>query len=471
MSGSPVPDRLRAAWPPADPPAGDYRTGSLRGTRPLAATALGDGAVVVAADDRGTLAAAPLAPGRDGRWRVATAGDGIAAALVALLAAPGETALDGGFVVRPAGGARDAAAAGVASDARDAAGTGVAPAVPAAAPEPERPMGVDQTNTSVVVGERLVVKWYRHPDPAGERAPALLRHLAAVGFAAAPPYAGALEWRRPDKPAITVALADGFLPGVRDGWDWTVEAVVAHLGPAHRCDAACPAGFAGDLGRLAAELHLALAMPGPELRAPFGRAGAAELAAWRAAAEATLAEAVALTAADDADAGARLRAWAPELARRLGTLEAIDGTPVQPVHGDLHVGQLPRWRDGIAVIDLDGNPALPPSVRAAPQPAARDVAQLLCSLDHVGRVVERRLAERGAVAGDAVEAWIGSAREAALAAYRTMLASAARPEFLDERLLPAFVVEQECRELVYAARFLPRWRYAPLGAIRAIVDA
>ena len=28
-------------------------------------------------------------------------------------------------------------------------------------------------------------------------------------------------------------------------------------------------------------------------------------------------------------------------------------------------------------------------------------------------------------------------------------------------------VEQECRELVYAARFLKRWRYAPLATLRA----
>ena len=47
-----------------------------------------------------------------------------------------------------------------------------------------------------------------------------------------------------------------------------------------------------------------------------------------------------------------------------------------------------------------------------------------------------------------------------------------RREFLaaldhDPALLAAFEVEQECRELVYAARFLPRWRYAPLATLRA----
>jgi maltokinase len=38
---------------------------------------------------------------------------------------------------------------------------------------------------------------------------------------------------------------------------------------------------------------------------------------------------------------------------------------------------------------------------------------------------------------------------------------------VDEALLAAFEVEQLCRELVYAARFLPRWRYAPMATLRA----
>jgi hypothetical protein len=37
---------------------------------------------------------------------------------------------------------------------------------------------------------------------------------------------------------------------------------------------------------------------------------------------------------------------------------------------------------------------------------------------------------------------------------------------LDERLIPAFEIEQELRELRYASQFLPRWRYAPMAALR-----
>ena len=42
-------------------------------------------------------------------------------------------------------------------------------------------------------------------------------------------------------------------------------------------------------------------------------------------------------------------------------------------------------------------------------------------------------------------------------------------ELFDERLLRPLEVAQECHEYVYAAGFLPRWRYVPDLAIRALV--
>ena len=103
-------------------------------------------------------------------------------------------------------------------------------------------------------------------------------------------------------------------------------------------------------------------------------------------------------------------------------------------------------------------------MNAALQPAARDVAQMTTSLDHVGRVVAERV-EGAQVAR--VGSWIAETTAAFLAAYVAGLESVGRRELFDEALLAPFEVEQECRELVYAARFLPRWRYAPMAALRA----
>ncbi len=78
---------------------------------------------------------------------------------------------------------------------------------------------------------------------------------------------------------------------------------------------------------------------------------------------------------------------------------------------------------------------------------------MAASLDHLARIVIDRSA---GLARPTVEAWLARTRRDFLGALDA-----------DPALLAAFEVEQECRELVYAGRFLPRWRDAPLAALRA----
>ncbi|MEU7001437.1 hypothetical protein [Nonomuraea sp. NPDC046570] len=308
----------------------------------------------------------------------------------------------------------------------------------------ERGFTVDQTNRSIVVGERVVVKWLTPPVPMPHPTPAAFAHLTEVGFAdTAPPYAAITRWEGAEE--LLVALVTGFLPGARDGWEWCVDEAEAGR-----------TAFAADLGRLAADLHLALATfpdPAPEAHPAEGLDTTA--AATRA--ERALAEAMALTGgADGAWLASREDAMRAELAPLAGPVES----ELIRIHGDLHVGQILQWRDGYAVIDFDGNPTI---AEAAPyQPAARDVAQLTTSLEHVAQVAVKR---RGTAPADAAR-WARESRAAMLAAYTTRLSERGRPELLDAALIRPFEVEQECRELIYAARHLPRWRYAPMGVLR-----
>jgi maltokinase len=304
----------------------------------------------------------------------------------------------------------------------------------------ERPVTADQTNRSVIVGERVVVKWFLRPA-LNARAPGLLGHLAEVGFRhTAEPYAAVL-WR-----GRLVALVTAYLPGARDGWDWCVDAVMAG-GPG--------AGFAAALGELTADLHAALATPSSTEPAPVCTVNGA---GWHRRAERAVAEAGARTTGED---GQWLEFRSAELVAGIRPLAGGGPAVAQPIHGDLHVGQVLRWRDGYAIIDFDGNPTLD-GAQAEPQPAARDVAQLLTSLEHVAQIAIRR---RGADPAAMAE-WVRGARRDFLSAYRSRLGGQGRGELFEPRLLRPFEIEQECRELIYAARFLPRWSYAPMGVLR-----
>lgn len=311
-----------------------------------------------------------------------------------------------------------------------------------AVPDGERPITVDQTNRSVIAGETVVVKWYPRPVRGPHPAPDLLTHLA--GFArTATPYA-CLFWAD-----ALVALVTAYLPEARDGWEWCVDEAEAGR-----------TGFAAEIGRLAAELHLAMATPSqvfphPVRLSPPGTPGPGS---WAARAEEALRTALALTGGAD---GAWLAARAATLRRELAPLAAARPTPLIRIHGDLHVGQILRWRGGYAVVDFDGNPTVADG--EVFQPAARDLAQLRTSVDHAAQVAVRR---RG-TDPEAAVAWAAAAREELREAYLAALAEAGRPELLDASLLRPFEIEQECRELIYAARHLPRWRYAPMGVLRS----
>lgn len=402
---------------------------------------LSPGVLAVVSDAAGRRFGVPLVEQRAG-WRRAKAGDGIAAALAALVT--GETApgtCGSRFdAVRWASGAHwgDAAA--------------------------ERAIDVDQTNESVVVGSQVVVKWTVRSSAGPEPAPDRLAALVAAGFTDTPRPWGLLRWRADDSAEaaeLLVATVVAYLPGARDGWEWAVGDVRALArGALSMPDAVAPWSTIGDL---VARMHLALPARGVATSADARR--------WCRSALDELGQAVEVV---DGPEGARLRGHAPRLRRLVEQLGTAAGTALQDVHGDLHVGQLLRWqapapdRTSYAVTDFDGNPVLTPQERLAPAPAAVDVAGLVQSLDHVARVVSHHTdyVDPGVVAE-----WIDAAQTTLLTSYRDALGSAGQSHRLDESLLPALRARQVVREFLYAARHLPHWRYVPDAALAALVGS
>ena len=375
-------------------------------------------------------------------------------AMVDLLDAGGDAAIAIGhtgdeIVVVPVAGEpprRAVAGDGVAAGALRVIGDGAPrgrfrPVVfgPVPTPGPERAIAVDQSNESTVVNDAAVVKLF--PRTAAGPQPGLVipAHLAAVGFTEIATAFGALLWDD-----VLIATATAYLPGARDGWDWFVEALLSALDGA----GAWPVADAEALGGLVARFHVAMATPSSVFPEPVASAPSDR---WHETALVTLGNALAET---DGAEGARLRALEPRISAALGGLALPGETPVIHIHGDLHVGQVLRWDGGPdALSDFDGNPIAPVTERVAPGPAARDVASMARAIDHVGRICQRRRAGRDAD----VRAWITDARDAFLHAYRAL----APIELFDERLLLPLEVAQECHEFVYAARYLPRWRYVP----------
>jgi len=324
----------------------------------------------------------------------------------------------------------------------------------------ERAIAVDQSNESVVVGERVLVKLFPRTSAGPQPGLELPAHLVAGGFTSVPRPLGALTWRDAAGEDVLLATAVTYLPGARDGWTWYQERLLAWIEGDPDEDRAF--GPAASLGDLVAQMHVAMAGASPWIPDPVGVADRAVIDGWRDRALATLQEAVALTEGAE---GTRLRARAETAREALAGFDAVREAPLTRVHGDLHVGQVLCWDEGYAVTDFDGNPLAPVDVRSALDSPVRDVAALVRSMDHLGRLTQAR---RPADA-DVIERWVARTRDVFLDAYWSELATHDRAPLFDGRLLRPFEVAQALHEYVYAARFLPRWLAVADGAMGALL--
>jgi maltokinase len=304
----------------------------------------------------------------------------------------------------------------------------------------ERPVTVDQTNESVIVADEVVVKWLRPPVPAPHPGVEMLSYLTARDFPDMPEFLGAHG-----DDDLVYAILTQYLPGAQDGWDWYVDDVDAWLHGNVRFEALIRS--AQRMGQLTAELHRTL----------HGFRGSVVAArTYHVKAMHSLDLALRLV---DGEEGERLRDLEPQVRDALGALRNDRMLAAHRIHGDLHVGNFLRSGYLLMISDFDGNPMSEPTDRRLPQTPLVDLASMLQSIDHVGRVVVQR---RHPGRQLEVEQFIGSAIAAALQAYT-------QHHQVDHDLLHALCVAQELHEYGYAFAHLPHWRYVPDTALPAVL--
>ncbi len=84
----------------------------------------------------------------------------------------------------------------------------------------------EQSNTSIVYGEKLILKLFRRVDGGVNPDLEMGRFLTEkAAYSHVAPVAGALEYRRPQQEPITVAIVHGFVPNAGDAWRYTLDAL------------------------------------------------------------------------------------------------------------------------------------------------------------------------------------------------------------------------------------------------------
>ncbi len=146
-------------------------------------------------------------------------------------------------------------------------------------------------------------------------------------------------------------------------------------------------------------------------------------------------------------------------------------------HGDFHLGQVLIVKDDAFIIDFEGEPRRSLDERRAKAPAARDVAGCCRSIDYAGSAALRRMTditpgEHARLIKD-VRRWSAILTETYLDAYRSALAGSdlwpQDPEAADD-LLEFFLLEKALYEIEYEISNRPGWAAIPLEATIRIVQ-
>ncbi len=314
-----------------------------------------------------------------------------------------------------------------------------------------RRIGGEQSNTSLVFGEALILKHFRRLVDGVNPELEITRFLTErTDFHGTPRLAGWLDYTRAQSTA-TLAVVHDLVVGARDGWSWMLGA----LRDPQRAASTLPA--LRTLGARTGELHRALASVDSDPAFAPEPIRAADLAAWSAAIASQV------EAAQTAARRLRLLERPVDVAR---ALTALAGRQRIRHHGDFHLGQTlyrPVERDWV-IIDFEGEPARPLEERRRKHTPVRDVAGMLRSLNYAAvsalPVDDPRAAR-----------WEEEARHAFLDGYRGVTRGAPFLPDSDDGFLAAaaaFELEKAAYEVVYEANNRPDWLPVPLrGLARA----
>ena len=367
----------------------------------------------------------------------------------------------------------------------------------------------EQSNTSILYGDRFILKMLRRQEAGINPDAEIGQYLTEKAqFSQVPPFAGSLEYRpTADGEPSTLAVLQGLVANEGDGWKWTTEELDRYF----ETSATLPfpeelRGGAKDpvelseqptlqsardhvgiyldsaiaLGRRTAEMHLALAsatddpafVPEPltaedfqNLLASLRRRASRVFDVLRERLPSLPDEAVEIAAA--------------VLSRRTRILEHFDELQRETlqsqrirIHGDYHLGQVLKVKSDFVIIDFEGEPARSIVDRRAKQCPLKDVAGMLRSFSYAAYSSLIKFSTRhpkGMASPEPwAKLWVQCVAAEFLRAYRETIQGAEfMPAESDDfrKVLDVFLVDKALYEVLYELNARPAWVRIPLMGI------
>jgi maltokinase len=313
-----------------------------------------------------------------------------------------------------------------------------------------RQLGVEQSNTSVVVADRVLLKILRKLEVGLSPEVEMGRFFATHGFRPTPQLLAALTLEGPS--ASELALLYDFVPNQGDGWEYLTGVLRRSPEPPPEV-----LDRVEKLGKRVGELHRVLASDDTDPAFAPEPIHQEDLQRWSSSIVGELGVTLALAASRFPHLADRQDALT-ERAKALASL-APSGQKIRQ-HGDLHLGQALWTGDDWMVIDFEGEPTRPYAARREKHTPLRDVAGMLRSFAYAAAVAELKPADRkraeAATKGTFLRGW-----RAAVQGTGLLPASEA-----DARtMLDVLELEKTLYELRYELQMRPDWAPIPAEAL------
>ncbi len=383
---------------------------------------------------------------------------------------------------------------------------------PTELPLPLRRGSAEQSNTSLIYGDRLILKLFRRyeagPNPDCE----IGRYLTEEAhFDGVPPYAGAIEYAAGDGASAILAMMQGLVENEGDGWTLTLEELERYYEDCAPLQ--YPAdGEAQESGDLLVLSGKAPSKPAQD-HVGISLNSAARLGTRTARLHLALASSISdpaftpepLTASDLQTLFTDLRqkavrvfdllkdsmAGLPDeavdlaglvLGRRKQILENFrsrggENMRAQStrIHGDYHLGQVLRVKTDYVILDFEGEPARPLAERRMKHSPLKDVTGMLRSLSYAAYAGLINYTARRPEDLERLEPWARlwerSSGAEFLRAYRETARGAAflpSEESDFRKLLYAHWLDKALYELSYELNNRPSWIRIPLMGILSL---
>jgi maltokinase len=328
--------------------------------------------------------------------------------------------------------------------------------------EPPRPgatvrgIGAEQSNTSIVFDDALVLKAFRRVEAGTNPELEMLRFLSSHDFSHIAELGGWYQYEG-ELMDTTFGVVQRYVPGAWDGWELALDELGAD-----------PERFVTrlrELGVVIGEMHSVLASDATDPAFAPEEPSDESLSLLTATIDEEI-ERVFLEM-PELEAMEAIAGRGAEVRDRLQLMShvGVRGKLIRH-HGDLHLGQTMLAADGWVILDFEGEPARPLLERRRKRSPLRDVAGMLRSFAYAASASELQR-KRAAPGG-----WEERAREAFLSGYFETVDPVLMPpgEAPTRTLLSIFELEKAVYELRYELNNRPDWVGIPVAGIARLLE-